>query len=520
MPRELVLTRGARFSYKRRPIFILNSMIVETMIHRRVLRVAIAWAVLASAAFAQGPATPKGAAPPQLTEQTNAGSSEDDSPPPPPQILLTSQQKGERASTAGELASAPTAPSPTDLEVSFDVVNQVGPDSNALLAPDQVLHDEYWVDYQLLPARNFYIEADYLNWWTKGMDVPPLVTTGADAAGLILPNTTILFGNRDYMEDSHSGGRIRFGSDFGCWGCGGWELEYFGLEQERLGFSVGSNADGLPFLGRPFFNINPLDAVGAPDPPAREDAELVSGTRTGELLRGRVSVDLATSFVGAAARWKCSLGNNQGVLDIQDAGDSRYASNIDFSAGYRYFRLSEGLLIREDLTAVDLLNNNAETDIDIFDRFDTMNEFHGVELGVQCLTAHRDWTLAIAGRMSLGDIQQSVRIDGQTTNAGVGGLLAQTSNIGLHQRNVFGMVPELEARLSKQLTQHISVSAGYNFIYWSRVVRPGDQIDLDVNPELLPPPVDPITGPLRPAFAFRDSDYWAQGISLGLNVVW
>ena len=210
------------------------------------------------------------------------------------------------------------------------------------------------------------------------------------------------------------------------------------------------------------------------------------------------------------------------MLNIQDTGDSRFATNFDFSLGYRYFRLSEGLLIREDLTAVDLNNDNAETDIDIFDRFDTMNEFNGVELGVHWLTAHRDWTLAVTGRMSLGDIQQSVRIDGQTINngVGVGGLLAQTSNIGLHQRNVFGMVPELEARLSKQLTQHISISAGYTFIYWSRVVRPGDQIDLDVNPELLPPPVNPITGPLRPAFAFRDSDYWAQGLTLGLNIVW
>jgi hypothetical protein len=46
------------------------------------------------------------------------------------------------------------------------------------------------------------------------------------------------------------------------------------------------------------------------------------------------------------------------------------------------------------------------------------------------------------------------------------------------------------------------------------VARPGDQIDLDVDPVQFPPPTG--TG-ARPQFLLRTSDYWAQGINLGLT---
>ena len=61
-------------------------------------------------------------------------------------------------------------------------------------------------------------------------------------------------------------------------------------------------------------------------------------------------------------------------------------------------------------------------------------------------------------------------------------------------------VEELEMRvqLAYQVGPHLSVHAGYTFLYWSQVVRAGDQIDLVVNPALLPPPV-PGASPLRPA---------------------
>ena len=51
------------------------------------------------------------------------------------------------------------------------------------------------------------------------------------------------------------------------------------------------------------------------------------------------------------------------------------------------------------------------------------------------------------------------------------------------------------------------------------LVRAGDQIDLDVNPDQLPEPIIGI-GPARPVFAFQQTDFWAQGLNLGLDYRW
>jgi hypothetical protein len=48
------------------------------------------------------------------------------------------------------------------------------------------------------------------------------------------------------------------------------------------------------------------------------------------------------------------------------------------------------------------------------------------------------------------------------------------------------------------------------------LVRPGDQIDRTVNSNQLPPPL-PASGPVRPIFTLRESDFWVQGIRVGLE---
>ncbi|WP_315854196.1 BBP7 family outer membrane beta-barrel protein [Gemmata palustris] len=100
-----------------------------------------------------------------------------------------------------------------------------------------------------------------------------------------------------------------------------------------------------------------------------------------------------------------------------------------------------------------------------------------------------------------------------------GGLLAQTSNIGTYRSSSFTLIPELDLHLGCRLTDRISVSAGYSFLLLTDVARAGDQIDLVVNPNLLPgAPAG--TGPARPAFVMRQTNTWVQGINLGLSVKW
>ena len=101
-----------------------------------------------------------------------------------------------------------------------------------------------------------------------------------------------------------------------------------------------------------------------------------------------------------------------------------------------------------------------------------------------------------------------------------GGVLAQPSNIGSYSRDRFAVVPELGAIVGVQITPHVRATLGYTFIFWGPVVRVGDQIDLDVNPDQMAPPIVPLAGPLRPEFAFQESDYWAQGVSAGVEGRW
>ncbi len=58
---------------------------------------------------------------------------------------------------------------------------------------------------------------------------------------------------------------------------------------------------------------------------------------------------------------------------------------------------------------------------------------------------------------------------------------------------------------------------GYDFLYWSSVARPGDQIDRTVNSTQIAPRTGPFTGPARPAFEFKNTDYWAHGVNFGVE---
>ena len=130
--------------------------------------------------------------------------------------------------------------------------------------------------------------------------------------------------------------------------------------------------------------------------------------------------------------------------------------------------------------------------------------------------------------VAIGATQQEVSISGETTIAPLvspaetypSGFLAQRSNIGVYDRTVFTMIPQLNTNLGYYLTPRLRTIVGYSLIYWGSVVRPGDQIDLDVNPALLPPELDPFTGPLRPEFAFRETNFWIHGINVGLDYRW
>ena len=82
------------------------------------------------------------------------------------------------------------------------------------------------------------------------------------------------------------------------------------------------------------------------------------------------------------------------------------------------------------------------------------------------------------------------------------------------------MVPEVNLTIGYQITANLSVFAGYNFLYASNVLRAPAQLNRTLNPFGIPAitgdPPGPFPSPKEPSFTFQSSDFWAQGLNVGL----
>ena len=355
-------------------------------------------------------------------------------------------------------------------------------------------------------AGRLWLRSEYLHWWTDGMNVPALVTSSPDgtsqptAAVLGESGTSVLFGNREMNDGSVGGFRFSGGFFITPQRTFAIEAEYFQLGEQDDRYAIAG--DGSPIIGRPIFDI----VAG------RETAQLISYPN---LVSGSLSIDSETNLRSFFLGGRASLCPTHGVCCANCGQQDR----TDWIVGYRYLNLDDRLSFHENL---DSQSTAAPGTIVLNESFRAENEFNGLQLGVVNVTHLRRAWLESMLRVALGKNTQTVRIDGSTaiTEAGItdtftGGLLAQRTNIGTHERDQFTMIPEIGLKLGVRLTDRAFVTIGYSVLYYPNVVRAGDQIDTDGNPNLSPPEVVPLTGALRPRFRFIESDYLAHGISLG-----
>jgi hypothetical protein len=343
----------------------------------------------------------------------------------------------------------------------------------------------------------WYASAEYLLWWFKGEPVPPLVTSGSMGAAipgaLGMPGTSVLFGGRNEENGAHSGGRFYIGRWFGD-ECIAWEGGYFFLGPGVTNFVASST--GSPILARPIINA----ATGS------ETTELVAGPG---VLAGTVAVQTRSSMWGAETNLRTHLWCG-------------CRSTLDVLAGFRTLGLDEDLFVRENLTVLAAPGGA----FSLVDHFRTENRFYGGQVGAEWQCHIRRWDLGIKTKLAIGATDQLVTISGNDvvtdpvngTRSFNGGLLALPSNIGTYNRNKFTFVPEVGFTVGYNLTDHLRCFAGYNFLYWSSVARPGPQIDRTVNVNQIAPPIP--GGPPRPAFSFNPTDFWAQGVNVGLEYKW
>ncbi len=382
-----------------------------------------------------------------------------------------------------------------------------------------------------------WVKADYLQWWESGTHVPALVTTGTSTSYLGGPGTVVLFGN-DYINDkSVSGGRIQAGMWLNPCATIGFEGEYFGLGDENTRYYQWS--DGNPILSRPYYdtstNLEMVERIAFP----RGSAESTDGS---------IDIHAMTRFFGTGAHFLFTACRQEGCW-TDDCGccSTTYHDRFraDVVAGYRYLYLEDQLGITEAITStspppVTTDNPNAGSAFLVHDQFNTQNSFSGGDLGMKFEMQRNRWMLDVYPRVAIGSTYSVVDINGstRTTNpSGVqstvqGGLLAlpantadgYVGNIGHYTQNTFAVVPELDVNVGFQFTKHTRVVVGYSGLYWSSVARAGEQIDRSVNSANLPGAAAngvTATGDVtHPQFSFQNTNFWAQGLNVGVDCRW
>jgi hypothetical protein len=365
------------------------------------------------------------------------------------------------------------------------------------------------------PPPQYYARLDYLMWWIRGGSAPALVSTGPETspgAGTIGdPGTRVLFGG-EFDYGTFSGFRFAAGMSPGD-GTWGIELGGFILQERDIHFGAASNANGSPLITRPFFDIfNNIESA----------YDVASATR----FSGRIDIDAQTELWGYEA--------NVLFHPAWDVCGPRH----DLFVGFRALGLDESLLLHARLSAIQpgilvfqrqgVNPPNGQGTIDLFD---TENRFYGPQIGSRFNWESGPLGLTLAAKVAVGVNHQTVEIRGlsQLTDAqGVvtatapGGVLAQRSNIGRYSRDEFALVPEIGLQAHYDVLSWLRATVGYNLLYCTSVVRPGESIDRNI--DIRQVPIDPAFAPgaaanaQRPRFDFRDSDFWAHGLNFGVEV--
>jgi hypothetical protein len=354
------------------------------------------------------------------------------------------------------------------------------------------------------------VSTEYLMWWSSGFATPALLTTGPAASDGILGQSgvSLLYGNQSTGSSLQNGSRFSFTYWVGeRWGIDG---RYFFLS--GAGKTNPFSSDTISELARPFTDINP----------ARSFSEVIASPG---VLTGGVIISTSTKLWGADlnARRKFYQGCN---------------SYIDGLIGYRYMNLTEELNITERSIRINPTSvapfvdpNGTIHGAAAFDKFRTTNHFNGGQIGLAFGVNRGRWDVDVRTSIAFGVTAAAADINGgQTvyyTNGNSvttrGGLLALDSNIGHHSSSRLSVIPEATFNVGYNITPRWRVFVGYNFIYWSSVLRPGNQIDTTLDSARIPNFGNTnavITSNPRPTWSPNYSGYFAQGVNFGLTFKW
>lgn len=338
---------------------------------------------------------------------------------------------------------------------------------------------------------------DYLLWFPKDMPFNAAVFTqstpgavnGVPPGAIGNPNTRILYGANPIDFGSFNGGRAEVGYWFNPARTLGAQARGFVLERGgEFFFAQSALADPLG-LYRPFHAQTPT-FVG-------EEAAAVG---VGPLSFGSAYAAATTHLWGFDA---------DAVWNMRD----RSCYRLDATVGFRYLDLRETLT----LGGVNYFRGprGAQTDTEVVDTLGTRNQFYGPQFGAKLTLNYGRIDLLGTAKLALGTTHEIEDNAGFTYVNGVSkpaerGLLVSQFNEGTLVRDRFAVIPEVGVKASYRVTENLNATFGYDFLYLSNVVRPGDQVNRALT-------FDVAANRTGPSAAAVPGDYFAHGFSVGVG---
>jgi hypothetical protein len=358
------------------------------------------------------------------------------------------------------------------------------------------------------PLGRAWETLEYLVWWPKGQPLPPLVTSGRGLNPPVVggPNTVLLVGGAPIDTPDVSGARFTFGFALNEAETAGLAVTYLFLGSRTTSATVADSGSARGrFVGRPIVNV----ATGEPD---------VIAVSVPGAFAGLVEADTTTRVTG----WEIT-----GIANLYAGPQLR----LNVLAGYRYFMVNEGLRVEQTNLFPPVPGQVLPVLASSADQFDAHNRFHGGQLGLTADLTRGPVFVEATGKVALGESITVVRVSGQSVAVPLGlplqppqffagGVLGQPSNSGRFVRSVFAVLPEAVVKVGYRFRDRSRFYVGYNFLYLSEAVRPGDQVDTTVDPSQVPLLGRPSAGgavAARPGPMLACSDFWVQGLIFGLE---
>ncbi|HET6575184.1 MAG TPA: BBP7 family outer membrane beta-barrel protein [Fimbriiglobus sp.] len=360
---------------------------------------------------------------------------------------------------------------------------------------------------EVRPLGRAWETLEYLVWWPKGQPLPPLVTSGRGRTPPVVggPSTVLLVGGAPIDTPDVSGARFTLGYAVNETETVGLAVTYLFLGSRTSSATVaGSGSARGRFVGRPIVNA----ITGKPD---------VIPVAVPGAFAGLVEADTTTRVTG----WEIN-----GIANLYAGPQVR----LNALAGYRYFLVNEGLRVEQTNLFPPAPGQVRSVLTSVADQFDAHNRFHGGQLGLTADLTNGPVFVEATGKVALGESIMVVRVSGQTVAVPLGlpprppqfftgGVLGQPTNSGRFARSAFAVLPEATVKVGCRFRDRSRFYVGYNFLYLSEAVRPGDQVDPTVDPSQVPllGRSDGGVVAARPAPVLESTDFWVQGLIFGLE---